>query len=336
MFWTLLVACADPADRWLATVARGDDAEAFARLDVTVPPPGGFDVVRFRKRVDRIGLPPAVTWTREGAGRREGSFVVDGRTVPIALVVRRGRISDVEVDGVPLVPVQTYFVSPDATPVTDLVIPDLAARPGLDVTGTSEPGTLTVNARCRVGQQWVANATAGRVDGPFALRVRVPEGWPCQLGIRLVAPGVRREAVVCASPEVRPGPCSPAPDPTGPPVEASAIEAAWDAGGGLSVDYHLRANVPQPAAGAFESASVTTTLTCPGGKRPVTHVRPLTDEWLEPGVERVLGSPMIVHAAGRPCGLRLDYVRDDLYDRLAVPLFDGCVDAAGDVRPGPC
>jgi hypothetical protein len=76
---------------------------------------------------------------------------------------------------------------------------------------------------------------------------------------------------------------------------------------------------------------VTTTLTCPGGERPVTHVRPIDADWVEPGV----GSVLEVHATGRPCALALDYVRDDHYDRVEVPLFRGSVDADGVVTPTP-
>jgi hypothetical protein len=115
----------------------------------------------------------------------------------------------------------------------------------------------------------------------------------------------------------------------------SAVSAAWSRGG-VSVDYRLRVEVPQPAHGAFESAVVTTTLTCPGGVRPVVHTRPIDDTWTEPGVERRLGSPMAVHAEGRPCALALDYARDDHYDRLELSLWRGCVAADGATRPGDC
>lgn len=343
-WWVLLVACSSSgtADRWLDTVARGDDAEALASLDVGEPPPGGFDVGRFGKRAERVGLRGAtdVDWTvQTRSGLRvhlEGTFGADGRT--IALDVFSGRIRNVVVADVPLVPVQSYVVIPDDQPVGELVIPDLRARPGrtgLDVGGTTDTaGTLTVNARCLADGRWVANAMMGQVHGPFTLTVAVLEGTPCQLRLRFQDGATRRDGVFCTDP-IRPGPCEPAPDATGPEVEASAIRARWSSGG-ISIDYRLRANVPQPEAGGFAFAVVTTTLTCPGGKRPVTHDRPLTSDWLEPGVDRVLGSPMAVHAEGRPCGLRLDYVRDDHYDRVELPLFSGCVDADGTVRPGPC
>jgi hypothetical protein len=53
------------ADAWLAALSRHDDAAAFDRLDVIGPPPGGFDLRRFRQRADRMpGLRGAqVTWT---------------------------------------------------------------------------------------------------------------------------------------------------------------------------------------------------------------------------------------------------------------------------------
>src|SRR5690348_6313102 len=88
---SLLACVRDPVDRWLEDVARGNDADAFAALDVVEPPPGGFDLGRFGKRADRIGIRRVtdVTWerrTRRGAQlQRVGTAVLDGRTVPIEL-----------------------------------------------------------------------------------------------------------------------------------------------------------------------------------------------------------------------------------------------------------
>lgn len=347
MWWLLAGCSARPtAERWLEAVARGDDERAFAALDVPVPPPGGFDLERFRKRVARLGLREAteVTWTREdrGWGRvsLEGTVEVAGLRRPLALSVVGGQVRGLSFGELPLVPQQDYVIVPDPRPVEPLEVPDLATRrgaAGLVVSGTlPDAGSLTVRARCLTPGGWAAGAIVGQVGGPFQLTVDVPEGDPCQLGLHFAGTTLRG-AVVCAGDAVRPGPCDPAPvpDPTAPAVELTAVAARWSPSG-VTIDATLRAHVPQPAHGAFESAVLTTTLTCPGGRRPVTHTRPLTDEWLEPGVSRALGAPMVVHAEGRPCALSLDYRRDDHYDRVELALFDGCVAQDGAVRAGPC
>jgi hypothetical protein len=274
----------------------------------------------------------------------EGTVPWQGRDVRLTLAILGGKVRDVAVDDVRLVPVQDYEVIP-APPPGDLVVPDLWARPasgpraGLELGGTADrQGTATASVRCLSEGSWVASAMAKPVDGAFSVTVFVPPVPPCQIGLTIAAVGGSGATVACwDGGAIAPGRCpiEPVPDPAGPPVVARDVVARWSSGG-LSVDYLLRANVPQPAPGAFESAVVTTTLTCPGGKRPVRHTRPVTEDWLEPGVDRVLGSPMVVHAEARPCDLALDYARDDHYDRVEVPLFAGCVDAGGAVRPGPC
>ncbi|MCB9697555.1 MAG: hypothetical protein H6738_12310 [Alphaproteobacteria bacterium] len=349
MIVALLVACSQQrvADRWLAHVVAGEDEAAFAAFDVGEPPAGGFDIVRFGKRSDRLGLRAAsgVRWDderRRGTGAHlEGSFDREGERVPLALDVVSGRVGNVTVGKQDLVPRSHYVIVPDPRPWLPLEVRDPAAsraREGLRVEGEVDAaGTMTVRARCLSEGAWVADAIQGPVDHRFSLAAGVPEGWPCQLELRFDDGTDRRRAVFCASPAVVAGPCelAPIPDPSGPPVTLSAVEARWSPGG-ISVDYRLRAEVPQPEHGGSESASLTTRLTCPGGKRPVVHTRPLDSDWMEPGVDRLLGSPMVVHAEGRPCGLALTYVRDDGYDRLELPLLAGCVSAEGVVSDEPC
>lgn len=346
-----LLACSQQraADRWLALVVAGEDDAAFAELDVPAPPEGGFDAVRFGKRADRIGLREAtdVRWEderRSGVGSHlEGTFDRAGQHVRIGLNVAWGRVNDVRVAKETLVPRQTYVIVPDRRPLLPLEITDLGARhvrEGLRVEGhVPGSGTMTVRARCLSEGVWVANALQGPVDETFSLAVDVPPGWPCQVELRHDDGKDRRSAVACASEGVVPGPCEPTPptDPSGPPVVLSGLATRWDdGGGGVSVTYRLRAEVPQPTHGDGVSASITTRLACPGGSRPVVHTRPLDSDWLEPGVDRLLGSPMVVHAEGRPCELALTYVRDDDYDRLVLPLFTGCVAADGSLGPAPC